>query len=162
MVIYETTIANSQTLNDLYTLYPGIFTGYSEYYRSLILSLYGEKAPINTTEATLTVSLTTLLGTVTGWVAEKASLLGLDYDLDSVLSDEIKNFETPDTDVSSEISSSRTTVDHSHAGEILKYLSSRLSLPTGELMENLDKWTKNMFYPYSQIIIGRRCPYGYY
>lgn len=159
MLIYETTITDKPTLNDLYALYPGIFTGYSEYYKSLILSLYGEKAPIKTTEATLTSSLSNLLSTITGWVSEKASLLGLDYDIDTLLSDEIKNFESPETDVSSEVSSSRTTVDHSHAGEIMKYLSSRLGLPTNELMENLDKWTKDMFYPYSQIIIGRRCPY---
>ena len=159
MLIYETTITNKATLNDLYTLYPSIFAGYSDYYKALILSLYGERSPVKDTEVGLTSMLSTLLSTITGWVAEKASLLGLDYDIDALLSDEIKNFETPETDVSSEVSSSRTTVDHSHAGEILKYMSSRLGLPTGEFMDNLDRWTKTMFYPYSRIIIGRRCPY---
>ena len=157
--MYEVEVLKYKTLTELYVEDPTIFAGWDEYYKAIMLNRYSYKYPRSQTVLSLTSTLHTLQLVINGWVLERINNLGLDVDINTLLNEEIKNYETPDTDVSSEVHSSRSGVLHAHVDGYLKYLSQKLLLSTSELEDRFDIWTAGLWSEIGYINVGHRCPY---
>ena len=157
--MFEVEILKYKTLSELNTEDPTIFTGWNEYHKAIMLNRYAYKYPRSQTVVSLAATLHTLQLVINGWITERVNTLGLDVDIPSLLNEEVKNYETPDTDVSSEVHSSRSGIAHAHVDAYLKYLSQKLLLSTSELEDRFDVWTAGLWLEIGCINVGHRCPY---
>ena len=133
------------TLKELFTLYPSCFIGWDVVTRDYVLAVKGYATPIAQTEALITMELMTVYSAYQGWLTAKAQIQGLNVDLSLLMSEEIETFNTPDTDVSSEVPSSRITYERAHVNEYSKYLSARLGMTLNDVYEELEKLLAPMF-----------------
>ena len=133
------------TLKELFALYPSCFTGWDIATRDYVLSVKGYATPVAQTEALITMELMTVYSAYQGWLTAKAQIQGLNVDLSLLMSEEIETFDTPDTDVSSEVPSSRTTYERAHVNEYSKYLSARLGMTINDVYDELEKLLSPMF-----------------
>ena len=126
------------------------------YVRSYLIAKHGGKCPIAQTVETFLPYGTNLMASCTAWLSDRASNRGMDVNIGPLISNTVSTFETPMTEVSSEIPSSRTLISTDHSGEYIKYLSQRLGFEVNEYESFIDSMVADWWMT-GTIMAGYRC-----